>query len=332
MFFLVEGDDEYRIALKRDELKALFLRDGDAAVETFDGKDSDFTMTSLFQSVSTLSFFEPRKIVVIEDAGELINSDKNFLAQKPGLKIFEDIVKVEDDICVIFTTFEKSIAKNTRIYKIIEEHGKIFELKKFWHDPNEGATGEFRRWVESEAKKRKLNLTSSQISILVTRVGSDLRQISNELDKIALYFGDDRKSSIDDSVIRQIVPASRELVIFTLTDAIAQKNVRRALAYLNELLTSGEADSKIVTMIHRNITRLYKWQILISEGKSAFECSKELGLSNFQTRKLTSQVANFPISTLPDTLNALIRADEEIKSSTLPPNIILEKLIIRLAG
>jgi DNA polymerase-3 subunit delta len=332
MMHLIEGDDEYRIALKRDELKADFLRAQEAAIEHYDGKDNDFNLSSLFQSVSTLSFFVPRKIIIVDDAGELINRDKNFLSQKSGMRIFEDIINSGDDVLLIFTTFEKQIAKNSRIYKIIEERGKIWELRKFWHDPNEGATGEFRRWVESEIKGRKLDLTPAQVNFLVTRAGSDLRQITNELDKIMLYLDGKSASTLSEDALGKLVPPSRELIIFNLIDAIAQKNSKRALAYLENLITSGEGESVIVMMIHRQMRQIYQWQILESEGKSQFERSKELGLSNYTTRKIASQAPNFPLKTLPTILSAISMADEEIKNSLLPGNIILEKLVIRLAG
>jgi len=332
MLHLVEGEDEYRNALMRDELKANFLRDGDAAVEHYDGKDSDFTLTTLYQSVATMSLLVSRKIIIVEDAGELINRERSYLSQKSGLKTFEEIVKAPEDVLVIFVIHEKLIAKNTRVYKIIEEHGKIRELKKFWHDPNEGVTGDFRRWIESEIKKRKLDLSPAQINLLVTRVGCDLRQIANELDKIVLHLDGKPASTMDEDSIRKLVPASRELMTFNLIDAVAQKNKKRALAYLNDLLTSGATEAAIITMIHRHMRQIYLWQILGSEGKNPVERSKELELSNFKMRKLTSQVGNFPMNTLPIMLSALAMADEEIKSSLLPSNIILEKLVIRLTG
>ena len=332
MFHLVQGDDDYRVALKRDELTASFLSRGEAAIEHYDGKDRDFTMTELFQAASTQSFFEPRKVVIVDEAADFIAREKKTIDSKSGQKMLEDLVKIGDDVLIIFTSNEKVVAKNTKVYKTIAELGKVTELKKFWHDPNEGITGELKRWIDGEIKRQGLKLTPAQITILVTRAGSDLRQLANELSKISLYLGDEPMSTLDDETLRALIPAGRELMIFHLVDAVAQKNRSRALAYLGDLLNAGAVETFIVTMLHRHLRQIYSLQLLEKDGFSIEEISKELELSDFKKRKLQSQQKNFPPKTLPGVIGALKTADREIKTSSLPVKIIMEKLIVKLAG
>jgi len=332
MFHLVQGDDDYRVALKRDELTATFLRRGDAAIEHYDGKDRDFTMTDLFQAAATQSFFEPRKVVIVDEAADFLTREKKTIDSKSGQKMLEDLVKIGDDVLIIFTANEKVIAKNTKVYKTIAELGKVTELKKFWHDPNEGITGELKRWIDSEIQHQGLKLTPAQTTILITRAGSDLRQIANELSKISLFLGDDSPSTLDDKTLGALIPPSRELLIFHLVDAVGHKNRSRALAYLTDLLNAGEVESFIVTMLHRHLRHLYAIQLLERDGISMEQITSELKISEFQKRKLLEQRNNFPTKTLPIIIGALRVADEEIKTSSLPAKIIMEKLIVKLAG
>ncbi len=332
MHHLIQGDDEYLVALKRDELQASFLRDGDATIEHMDGTDRKSDLTSLFQSTSTLSFFETRKIVILENAGEFFDREKKYLTKKVGMKILEDTLSVGDDVLLILCAYEKRIAKNTRVYKMISQMGKVTELKKMWHDPNEGLTGELQRWVRAETEKRKLNLSTKQLNMLVARVGSDLRQIANELDKLKVYLDDDPVSQLDAKTLGHLVPPSRELIIFNLIDAVAQKNCKRALAFVRDLTTSGSNESYIIMMLHRQLRQIYSWRILAEKKVPENEITVELGLSPFTTRKLKSQIGKFPTKSFPRIISALITADEEIKSSTMEKRFILEKLIIRLTG
>ena len=332
MLHLIQGDDEYRVAIRRDELHAQFLKPGDAAVERYDGSERDVDLISLFQAVSTASFFEPRKIIILENAEKFFEREKSHLAKKGGMKILEDILGIGDDVLIILTAHEKKIAKNTRVYKLIAKNGKVTELRKFWHDPNQGVSGELGKWLHSELSKRKLKLDSKLQNLLIARVGSDLRQISMELDKIETYLDNEPVTTLDPIIIRQLVPASRDLIIFNLIDAVAQKKLPRALAFLGDLISLGSNESYIVTMLHRQLKQIYTWNILKKRNVSVNDRVRELGLSDFTRKKLETQVGNFPTSTLPFMISALIRADEEIKTSSLDRRIILEKLVVRLAG
>ncbi|MFH1515943.1 MAG: DNA polymerase III subunit delta, partial [bacterium] len=114
--------------------------------------------------------------------------------------------------------------------------------------------------------------------------------------------------------------------------AVAQKNLKRALAFLGDLMSLGSNESYIVTMLHRQLRQIYEWKFLKKSGYTENECASELGLTPFTRKKLEAQVKNFPTKTLPFMICALIRADEEIKSSSLNGRFILEKLVVRLAG
>lgn len=332
MLYLVQGDDEYRVEMKRDELQSDFLSTAEAAVETLDGKDRDVNLTTLFQAISTQSFFESRKIVLLDNAGDFLEREKDFLSKGSGLEILSDILKVGDDVLTIFTAFDKLVNKNTKVFKLILEKGRVIELKKLWHDPNEGLTGQLQQWAKNECKKRNLSLTDQQLNLIVTRVGSDLRQITNELDKIGVYLNADTTSTLTNESIDELVPASRDLVVFNLIDAVAQKNVRRAISYIHDLISSGASESYIITMLHRQLQKIYQWQLLEKQGVDVNSRTAQLGLSDFTRRKLQAQTKNFPTGSLPRMLSALIVADGEVKSSSMPANVVLEKLVVRLTG
>jgi DNA polymerase-3 subunit delta len=332
MFYLVQGDDEYRVEMKRDELQSDFMRSADAAVENLDGKDRDVNLTTLFQAVSTQSFFESRKIVLLDNAGDFFEREKEYLSKGSGLEILGDMLKIGDDVLIILTAFDKLVNRNTKVFKLISEKGRVIELKKLWHDPNEGLTGQLQQWAKNECKKRNLNLTNQQLNLIVTRVGSDLRQITNELDKIGIYLNSDTTSILTNEAIDELVPASRELVVFNLIDAVAQKNIRRAVSFIHDLISSGANESYIITMLHRQMRQIYSWQLLEKQGIDTNSRTAQLGLSDFTRRKLQSQTSNFPPGSLPRMISALIIADEEVKSSSIPANVILEKLVVRLAS
>ena len=88
--------------------------------------------------------------------------------------------------------------------------------------------------VRERAKKRKLQFDEEALDLFVLLTGGDTRQIDNELEKIDLYLGADRRVRAEH--VRDLVPLSRAGVIFELGNALALRDLDRALALVRRLL------------------------------------------------------------------------------------------------
>ena len=69
--------------------------------------------------------------------------------------------------------------------------------------------------------------------------GGDTRQIENELEKIDIFLGKDRQVNADQ--VRELVPLSRAGCIFELGNALAERDLGRALTLVRRLLDQGES-------------------------------------------------------------------------------------------
>jgi len=74
--------------------------------------------------------------------------------------------------------------------------------------------------------------------MFVRLAGADTRQLRNELEKIDLYLGEKRE--IDSELVRNLVAKTATGVIWELGNAIAKRQLSRALALLDQLLFQGE--------------------------------------------------------------------------------------------
>jgi hypothetical protein len=93
--------------------------------------------------------------------------------------------------------------------------------------------------VRRKAKTRGLLFAEDALELFVLLTGGDTRQIDNELEKIDLYVGKDRRVSAEE--VRTLVPLSRAGVIFELGNALAACDLDRALALVRSLLDQGES-------------------------------------------------------------------------------------------
>src|SRR5690606_21449837 len=93
--------------------------------------------------------------------------------------------------------------------------------------------------VESQARGSGLRFEGEAMSLFIMLAGEDTRQIRNELDKLDLYLGDDRRVTTD--VVRAIVSHTKNGVVFELGNALGRRNLPEALELVDELIGQGES-------------------------------------------------------------------------------------------
>src|SRR4029077_7887101 len=92
--------------------------------------------------------------------------------------------------------------------------------------------------VQQRAAKRKLQFDDDALELFVLLTGGDTRQIDNELEKIDIFLAQDRRVTAEH--VRELVPLSRAGVIFELGNALAVRDLERALKLVRRLLDQGE--------------------------------------------------------------------------------------------
>jgi DNA polymerase-3 subunit delta len=93
--------------------------------------------------------------------------------------------------------------------------------------------------VRNGAADRSLSLSEESAELIALMTGGDRRQIDSELDKLDLYLGTERRE-VSEEDVRLLVPISHVGAVFELGNAIAARNVPRALELLDRLLFHGE--------------------------------------------------------------------------------------------
>ncbi len=93
--------------------------------------------------------------------------------------------------------------------------------------------------VEQRADEYGLDFDREAMELFTALAGEDTRQIDNELEKLDLYLGEERRVRPDD--VRAIVSQSKGGVIFELGNAIGQRQLAYALALVDQLLEENES-------------------------------------------------------------------------------------------
>ncbi len=97
---------------------------------------------------------------------------------------------------------------------------------------------ELFQWLTQEARSLGKTLTLAAAQRLVEIVGDNLADLSQELEKLALYAGEEK--SLTPSLVNQLATHSRTYNIFALVDALGEPGAHKRLTALGQLLDLGE--------------------------------------------------------------------------------------------
>lgn len=117
---------------------------------------------------------------------------------------------------------------------------KLAELQ-FFDLPDASKAGweqEVMALVRKRSKKLKFEFDPDALEHFVMTTGENTRQIDTELEKLRLFLGDRDLATVDD--VREIVSTSRAGVIFEIGDALAERNLPKAIDLIDHQLKRGE--------------------------------------------------------------------------------------------
>ncbi len=183
--------------------------------------------------------------------------------------------------------------------------------------------GALAGWIEAEARTRGIALEPGAAKALAERIGGfvnegdaerrqQTRQASGELDKLALYRGDDPIRPEDVQVlVAEAVPGS----VWAFTDALGERRVDRALDYLDRL-TETTPEPVLLAVLHRRVRELIEFGDRLAAGERLADAARSIGIkSDWQADKLRGQAKRWTTTELTAALDGLVELDARVKGA-----------------
>jgi DNA polymerase-3 subunit delta len=243
--YAVVGSDESEVkrsaAALAEKLAPAGL--GDFGLDVIDGcaDNADQAVArirSAIEALQTLPFMGGTKLVWLKNANCLADTPIGRSAGvQSALEALCEIIKSDLADGITFLLSATEVDKRRSFYKSL---AKCAELEVFdrLDSTRGGWEEEATEIVRARAVKRGLEFEEEALELFVLLTGGDTRQIENELEKIDLFVGSNRQ--VNAETVRELVPLSRAGVIFELGNALAQRDLERALSLIRRLLDQGE--------------------------------------------------------------------------------------------
>ncbi len=311
--YYITGKEEYLVEDAVKRLVELFCEEStrDFNLDVFHGDDVE--AGKIVEIASSYPMMAENRTVVVKEIHRMPSGGLDLVAKF--------VERVPATTRMIFTS-SKPESKNKAIEKIKKRSCQVI--------CNTLYDREIPAWINNYVKKRGFTITEEAVHLIHTRVGNNLREIINEIEKILVNLENKREIKKED--VQELVGISRSFNIFELTDAIGAKDLNKALYILDRMLQYGESPTGILAMITRHFSNLMKVKGALQQRKSYEQISALTGIPKYFMDKTVRMASNFTFEDLTRIFSYLLETDLALKTSKLKPQIAMESLLIQIVN
>lgn len=309
--YLLYGDEAYlKIQYKDKLLKALNPDDDTMNFSRYEGKGIE--VNAMIDLCETMPFFADHRVVLVENSGFFKNKCE---------ELADYIKTLPDYIRMVFV--EEEVDKRNRMYKAVKSEGRVVEFAK-----QDEKT--LMRWAAGLLGREGRKITMRDMELLLTKTGTDMGNIRNELEKLITFtMGRDVVTAED---IEEICTTRTENKIFEMVRAVTEKNQRKALDLYNDLLTLREPPMRILFLLSKQFRQMVLAKKMAGEGAAQSEIASKLGVQSFVARNLLSCARAYSTEELEQAEVDFAEAEEAVKTGRLQDVLSVELLIVKYSS
>ncbi|HHX74050.1 MAG TPA: DNA polymerase III subunit delta [Firmicutes bacterium] len=223
----------------------------------------------------------------------------------------------KEGTCIVFCAPEAVLTHKTT--KALAAAGAVYRFAPL-------RQAALRAWLTARAAAGGKKFTPGALQAFLARVGTDLRTLASELDKLAAYSG--TRSDLTEDDVRAVTVRTLQADIFALIDATVDGRTAQAVFILKDLLAAGEPPVKILSMLGRQFRLLGEAGELLANGHT--ELAAALKIHPYAAQKLERQAQKTSAARLRRAVALLVRCELDLKRGRIDPVLALETLVVAL--
>lgn len=268
---------------------------------------------TIIEDASTISMFSKQKIIILDNCA-FLSSVKN----PDKIELLENyLTKYNPNTYLVFICYTEKLDSRKKIVTLLNKISKIIEVKK-------GDTTYLTKYIQDTLDKNNYSIES--IDYLLSKTGSNLDNIKNELEKLIIYKNEEKKITNQD--IELIVMSTMEEEIFALTDAIIAQDIDKSLYLMNEFLNKTYEESGLIILIANQFKFMFQVKRLLNKGKNNNEIAKILEANPYRIKFTVKKLYYYSEEMLINYIKKLAKIDRDIKLGNINKRLALEMFII----
>jgi DNA polymerase-3 subunit delta len=302
----------------------------------------------------TLPMFGGDKVVWLRNVN-FLGDDVTGRAQRTeaGVEMLRGILEKGLPGGIKFLISADKMDKRKSFWKFLEKSAAVRSYDKI-DIGKDGWEEQVACLVEGRADQLGLKFENEALELFIMLAGERSKQIANELEKLDLFLGKERRVvTLED--VRTLVPLSREAVVFEIGQAIQKGHVVRAIQLVDEQLAAEESAIGImrasIIVVVRN---LYMAKLILEKFKAptgnygAFagalnrlpaadrawlpQKKDGTGVNLYPVYLVVSHAKHFSLEGLQHVMEQTQRADQALVTTGLDHRMVLHRLIAQIAA
>jgi DNA polymerase-3 subunit delta len=283
---------------------------------------SNIDLASLTLVCDAMPFLAEMRLVVVEGAltaADSRGSTAPMSRERPssGWNKLEDYIKMLPTTTLLVFA-DGPLKRGNPLLKRLRPLAHVSELPT-------PANENLARWIQDSVRGKGGQVTPGAITLLSRLVGTNLRVLDSEVDKLILYS---KGNSIDESHVNEVVSQAKEANIFSTVDCLVEGRYAEALRSMIRLRENGAEFSYIVAMLTRQLSLVSVAKELLEHGLPPKQFGKRLGLqSEYVVGKTVDQARKLTRKGVIELYQMLLDVDLAVKSGRLEVDVAILLLL-----
>jgi len=310
------GKEQFKVREYLSSIVSIIEGDGSSELSKELYFGDELKADDLLAACQSISLFQSEKLIIVKNADAI--SAKSWLPLK-------SIIETPPESTTLVFAGE-SIDLRKKHSQWLTKAGKDVAVVKC--EPIKEK--EIFSWAKTLAQRHGKKVHAAGINLLLELSGTSLYELNQTLEKAAIYAG--KSATISPEHIEAVSVRTKLEIIFGFTDAVLGRERARALELVGNLYEQGEEPIAIVGLLGRQ----YRWMLEIATrqaNRESFELvTKSLGLYSRTSRTLWNGAKQRGSEAIRCGMQMITEADYKLKSSAVPPRLVLDQLTVRLVG
>jgi DNA polymerase-3 subunit delta len=306
--------------------------------------DLDLAPTSIFEALDlaqTPSLMAPFQVLFVRGVKALYGRgqkkeefaalDAYFRSPNPQALV----VFVADHISLPQDLRRMDMTDKERAERIRETLGDVCGVVELQRVSEDDAV----QWVLRAAKAKGVAFSEDAARELVDALSAEMLMVASEVEKMVLYVGAMGRTTVELVDVETMVSAAKQRSLHELTDAISLKDAPRALALLSGMLNASEGGEDAAIGHVFSLAKSYRQMLVLNEKQVKDQRAMwqvlwpGFRVAPFAADALIAQARRYrDRGELTQGLRWIAKADLELRSSPPDKRLVLERLVLRLAG
>ena len=255
------------------------------------------TFMDVLEEASMVSMFSSVKVIIVN----------NFLIEKMNEYEIEYLEKFimsnNNDVYIILISGKVDTRKKN--YKLFKDKFDVVNVDQFENNS-------VFDYILNRIKNNGYKIDNINIEYLLSKVGEDINNINNELDKLFAYKIDTKYINRED--IDLLILDNIDNVIYEFTNAILDNDITKIKRMYDKFMLDNVSLDYLISSIGGSFRTSLIVKLLSNKNMSYYEIGKLLGKKEFFVKKTLERLYGYTIDDLKDYINKLSKMDRDLKS------------------